>query len=139
MEKEFISYKQALALKELGFDKPCFFSYNIWNNKKLNDAYYNYVNHNEINDLVSAPLYQQAFSFFRENYNLEVGFFRYHNFGIGYKCVWEIRQYIDSDELYNQNSLCLLVNGETKNYHTAQSYSITELIKEAKKINKYKK
>lgn len=24
MQKEFIPYEQALALKELGFDKPCF-------------------------------------------------------------------------------------------------------------------
>jgi hypothetical protein len=24
MEKEFIPYEQALALKELGFDEPCF-------------------------------------------------------------------------------------------------------------------
>jgi hypothetical protein len=24
MKKEFISYEQALALKELGFDEPCF-------------------------------------------------------------------------------------------------------------------
>ena len=24
MEKEFVSYEQALALKELGFDEPCF-------------------------------------------------------------------------------------------------------------------
>jgi hypothetical protein len=138
MEKEFISYKQALALKELGFDKPCFFSYNIWNNKKLNDAYYNYVNHNEINDLVSAPLYQQAFSFFRENYNLEVEFFRYHDFGLGYKCVWEIRQYIDSDKPYKENSFIFnLVNGTAKNYHTSQSHSITELIKQAKILKKY--
>ena len=27
MEKEFIPYKQALALKELGFDEPCLFLY----------------------------------------------------------------------------------------------------------------
>jgi hypothetical protein len=63
MEKEFIFYEQALALKKLGFDEPCFFSYNIWNTEKLNDNYYNYINHNNIHILVSAPLYQQAFVF----------------------------------------------------------------------------
>lgn len=63
MKKEFILYEQALALKKLGFDNPCFFSYNIWNTEKLNDSYYNYINHNQITDLVSAPLYQQAFAF----------------------------------------------------------------------------
>jgi len=27
MDKEFIPYKQALELKELGFDEPCFFPF----------------------------------------------------------------------------------------------------------------
>ena len=29
MDKEFIPYEQALALKELGFDEPCFATYNV--------------------------------------------------------------------------------------------------------------
>ena len=40
METEFISYEQALALKELGFDEPCLTSYNengkifkVWENE----------------------------------------------------------------------------------------------------------
>ena len=32
MNKEFIPYEQALALKELGFDEPCFGYYNIKDN-----------------------------------------------------------------------------------------------------------
>jgi hypothetical protein len=74
MEKEFIPYEQALALKELGFYEPCFFTYNIWNTEKLNNSYYNYVNHNNKNynsELVSAPLYQQVFRWFREEYNFD--------------------------------------------------------------------
>ena len=30
MEKEFVKYEQALALKELGFDEPCF---KLWQNE----------------------------------------------------------------------------------------------------------
>jgi len=67
--KDFIPYEQALALKELGFDEPCFKywvqTYNdthTWmdlHNKALND------------DDCKAPLYQQAFRWFREKYDLD--------------------------------------------------------------------
>jgi len=70
MEKEFILYEQALALKELGFDEPCFFSYDYWNTERLANTYYNYVNYNVREKSVSAPLYQQAFRWFREKYGL---------------------------------------------------------------------
>jgi hypothetical protein len=70
MEKEFIPYEQALALKELGFDEPCFFSYDYWNTERLANTYYNYVNYNVREKSVSAPLYQQAFRWFREKHNL---------------------------------------------------------------------
>jgi hypothetical protein len=32
IEQEFIPYEQALALKELGFDEPCLFWYNLSDN-----------------------------------------------------------------------------------------------------------
>jgi len=68
MTKEFIPYEQALELKKLGFDEPCFKywvqTYNdthVWmdvHDKALND------------DDCKAPLYQQAFRWFREKYQL---------------------------------------------------------------------
>lgn len=54
MNKEFIPYEQALELKELGFDEQCFSSFSI----KDND------------DFCKHPLYQQAFRWFREKYEL---------------------------------------------------------------------
>ena len=54
MDKEFIFYEQALALKELGFDEPCMSSRDMNNGKGL----------------IQIPLYQQAFRFFRENHGL---------------------------------------------------------------------
>ena len=72
-EKDFVPYEQALALKELGFDEPCFSYYKndqlseieeVINSKMRN------VN-NEIDDYISAPLYQQAFRWFREKYVLD--------------------------------------------------------------------
>jgi hypothetical protein len=63
MNKEFIPYDEALELKELGFD-----DYNIaWYaivDEKPKIVFLNYGSH------LCAPLYQQAFRFFREKYNL---------------------------------------------------------------------
>ena len=86
MEKEFIPYEQALALKELGFDEPCFgyydgnlnlqFMYNgipeKFTEKRMGPADSVWVG------WISAPLYQQAFRWFRENYSL-YGTIRYGN------------------------------------------------------------
>jgi len=74
MEKEFIPYEQALALKELGFDESCLayyfhseFSYWIMNSgSEYKHCANEYFNNNE----VSAPLYQQAFRWFREKYDM---------------------------------------------------------------------
>jgi hypothetical protein len=66
MEKEFIPYEQALALKELGFDEPCFGRYG--NDSKM--LYKDYSKELHSNWHTMAPLWQQAFSWFRDKYNL---------------------------------------------------------------------
>jgi hypothetical protein len=70
MEKEFIPYTLALDLKELGFDEPCFGYYT--GDKKHLVLRPNVGRRNEdLNDIVcTSPLYQQAFRWFRETYNL---------------------------------------------------------------------
>jgi hypothetical protein len=69
MEKEFVPYEQALALKELGFDEPCFgyyISVQVRNPflviEKVFDTQGGYF--------TFAPLYQQAFRWFRDKYGL---------------------------------------------------------------------
>jgi hypothetical protein len=63
MNKEFVPYEQALELKELGFD-----DYNIaWYaivDEKPKIVFLNYGSH------LCAPLYQQAFRWFREKHDL---------------------------------------------------------------------
>jgi hypothetical protein len=66
MKTEFIPYEQALALKELGFSISC---YERYHNEELEVDYGNWNGHC-IDHIVSAPLYQQAFRWFRERYNL---------------------------------------------------------------------
>ena len=74
MEKEFILYEQALALKELGFDEPCFAYYNSdVNNRFDTNKPINAINWNENDDFdldTSAPTFSQSFRWFREKYGL---------------------------------------------------------------------
>jgi hypothetical protein len=71
MEKEFIPYQQALVLKQLGFNEPCFAFYTP--EKQLIIARGD-VLQSVIENAPTSPLYQQAFSFFRDKYNLDVTF-----------------------------------------------------------------
>jgi hypothetical protein len=66
MNKEFVPHEPSLALKELGFDEPCFSVY--YNGEYHEHGIQNQFLH-EKNEC-SAPLYQQAFRWFREKYNI---------------------------------------------------------------------
>jgi hypothetical protein len=78
MEKEFVPYEQALALKELGFNEPCFGYYD--GNHNLQFMYNGFpekftekrmgVSDSKWVGWISAPLYQQAFRWFRDEYDL---------------------------------------------------------------------
>jgi len=93
MKKEFAPYEQALALKELGFDELCFGEY-----------YYGKLKYDEVSngqtvhtDLTSAPLYQQAFRWFRKKYGLE-GVIQQAKDFTWYR--WEISQYNEDGKKY---------------------------------------
>ena len=62
---EFVPYKQALALKELGFNEPCLASY-FHAGKRLDIT--EYINHGEYT--VLAPTFSQAFRWFRDKHGL---------------------------------------------------------------------
>jgi hypothetical protein len=74
MEKEFVPYNRALKLKELGFDEPCLGGYiYLQGSGTFELAFYKYRNvdfNTTSNIYVSAPLFQQAFRFFREEYEI---------------------------------------------------------------------
>jgi hypothetical protein len=66
MDKEFIPYEESLVLKELGFDEPCYGYYGS------HQVYFWIVktpgHYDNDNNALPAPLYQQAFRWFREKY-----------------------------------------------------------------------
>ena len=78
MEKEFLSYKESLELKELGFDESCFGYYDgnhnlqyMFNGKPENFTKKRMgVSNSVLVGWISAPLLVQAFYFFRNKYNL---------------------------------------------------------------------
>ena len=79
MNKEFAPYEPSLALKELGFDEPCFGYYepngelDYIENHILKDFPY-LAKNSEWQALVAAPTFSQAFRWFREKYGLDVTF-----------------------------------------------------------------
>ena len=86
MKNEFIPYAQALELKELGFDEPCFATFykkelSQYPNSREEETGFNItpfelVKNTEvvglIADTITAPTFSQAFRFFREKYDLDV-------------------------------------------------------------------
>ena len=77
MTKEFVPYELAWELKQLGFDEPCLAFY-LDNDKKSFTKCMERADTNTwlkehmkvYGDATTAPLYQQAFRWFRENYAL---------------------------------------------------------------------
>ena len=72
MNKEFVPfvpYEQALELKELGFDEPCIGNYFHTKELKIYGGDVLRIKNSDMGT-VTAPLYQQAFRWFREKHNL---------------------------------------------------------------------
>lgn len=71
MNKEFIPYEQALALKELGFNEPCFATYEF--RKLFIGEFQNSLSFElcEKTEVFPAPTFSQAFRWFREKHSLQ--------------------------------------------------------------------
>jgi len=91
MEKEFIPYEQALALKELGFDEKCISVY-LTHSKQPYPIYRPYTN-NENTDEVLRPTFSQAFRFFREKFRLHSFIDIYPTNDEPDRCWYMIRHY----------------------------------------------
>ena len=105
LEKEFVPYEPSLALKELGFDEPCLAHLIGFGDGTIENGKY-VINYQQVfypNDFIESddkaeelglhpfgicgvPLYQQAFRWFREKYNLKdkYGVFPHHTIMLNY-------------------------------------------------------
>jgi hypothetical protein len=74
MEKEFIPFELAVKLKALGFDEPCQLGWYLPHSEIAIKAgvepnYWQLIPTHPLLNQIAAPLYQQAFRWFREKYN----------------------------------------------------------------------
>ena len=100
LEKEFVPYEQALILKELGFDEPCFTFYPKEGKMGFDGKYHSIkegYRNSTVNDIwikrykkdfecVAAPTFSQAFRWFRDKHNLKdkYGVFPHHTIMFNY-------------------------------------------------------
>ena len=90
MNKEFIPYEQALKLTALGFNEECLGYYDVHGN-----LFVTLLTMEEHKERL-APLYQQAFRWFREKYKLD-HFVQHHidgtnqtYFSMARKSTWDV-------------------------------------------------
>ena len=128
LDKEFVPYEEALSLKELGFDEPCF-KYIYIGDTGINVDHYLEVepskgrNYNVDNLSISQPTFSQAFRWFREKhdlpYNLEL-------FDVG----WDYVIYLDITEEIDFNE------GSWNTYEEAELACLRKLIEIVQGANK---
>ena len=89
MEKNFVPYNIALVLEELGFDEECLKHYcKHWKDDLpyLRDqSHPSYPEHWQENTTINAPLWQQAFDWFREEFDYNVSIYGRKSMGYDYR------------------------------------------------------
>ena len=96
MEKEFVKYTEALALKELGFNEPCFGFHSKIHGLMMVKTSGSSSLYKDAGECLS-PTFSQAFRWFREKYELE-GITQQAEDFVWYK--WKISQYNEDGKKY---------------------------------------
>lgn len=132
MNKEFVTYEQALTLKELGYDDTPWFGNqaSLYDVKGEHTMYTNYgVMYSGINDgYIFAPLKQQVFRWFREKYGLyqQIEVFRLSEFKDDELLFdFKIIDNLDDTDFYYDNDLY-------STYEEAENACIDKLLELAK-------
>jgi hypothetical protein len=126
--KDFTLYPEALELKQLGFDEPCFAWYHL-GDTLLSDITMGYEKTDFLytqDDMeetqCTAPTYSQAFRWFREKHKLISGVRTYFNIDFFYEIYVSVSHEITSDS-YNT-------------YEEAEQACLREMIKLIKEKQK---
>ena len=101
MVKDFIQYTEALELKQLGFNEPCF---GVFSFEKFNFGVFSSLSSTE--NTILVPTYSQAFRWFREKHNLK-SWIQEHTSDT---FIYEIRPHVLSD--YKQGETYVYTNYE---------------------------
>ena len=130
MEKEFIPYEEALTMKELGFDDDCL-GYYVGKDREI------FLSNEHVplpikpsmtsKVMFRAPLYQQAFKWFKTNYNL----FFSTNF-MGYESYY-VAFHLDTEDYRHENMMlknaCYSEIVDIHNYDNINLEIVRELIR----------
>jgi hypothetical protein len=135
MKNQFLPYELALELKLIGFDNSCLAKY-----QKLSEST-NYqfqllqkeINCNKLGNAISAPLYQQCFSYFRDKCNLHPSFTRYKISST--KKSPAIFPHIYEIHIINENNSETIHVGDYNTYEKAELECIKKLIEIVKNKN----
>ena len=125
MNKDFVTYEQALAVKELGFDEPCLAGYDL--NKSM------YVSHVTIEDSqyyssfeLKAPLNSQVFRWFRDIWFLDSEIYLQEELGHKFYHYLILQLVRGNIEWKSKNTI------KFKTYEDAENACIDKLIEIAK-------
>ena len=140
--RDFVPYEEAIELKELGFNEPCLIVYrggSLYASGSIKRYYEDgdwdfETNSNyggDTNQWVAAPLYQQAFRFFREKCELKHSIQDFIDDKLGIE--WDYMIAIigtDADENGNYNPLVdYTIDDETRKFKTHEEAELACLRK----------
>lgn len=112
MEKEFVNFEIACGLEFIGFSEPCLAFYD--ENHELNFNLSEY--HKNVTDIL-APLYQQAFTWFREKHELNYE-------------IRQVKKYEYSAKVYTADELHIYIIGnDLFDYESAEIAILEKMIK----------
>ena len=115
MTREFVTYDQAVALKELGFDTPCLAKHDLNHILLRVEECKSQENAQEL-DYILAPLYQQAFRWFREKHKINSGIVPHYDY-----FYFIIKNFGSGEEYYSDDMIELT-------YEEAESACLDKLI-----------
>ena len=133
MIKEFIPYELALELKQLGFDEPCLGYYLASTLFISNDNVYNSTDI----PVIKAPLYSQAFRWFREKFDWQHSIdptADQHSHQLGYN-YW-IWNYKTGEEYHTEPKNRPRGDWEYETYEQTELACLKKLIELVKESNK---
>lgn len=111
MEKEFVSFKTACGLKFIGFSEPCLAFYD--ENYKL--IFKTSEHHNNVTYIL-APLYQQAFTWFREKHELNYE-------------IKQVSKHLYNAKVYTTDKLhVFIINNDFHGYKPAENVTLNKMI-----------
>jgi hypothetical protein len=151
MNKNFLPFEESFCLYELGFVEPCLANYYApekeltpyigFTDEGNEDKHFSTcINKNHRKTFITAPLFQQAFKFFRDFFNLEYNIIKSANGNYSVAIHENTREYLDKIIMLGGHChACLSEIVDLYSYEEAELECIRELIKLSLEKQKDKK